>query len=555
MSGKEPKEKHKLGEDGVLQDGVSYYQAGDEKLRTYQDASQALSRFQVPVLFDDTRLGNNQRPCDRLYVAAFDGTSNDKDRDPLHATNIAKIAGQISASNENNGHIQVGYFAGPGTQNNPATRLVDSARGHTYDKRLEQMYKQFTDQAWEWKEKNPDAEIRVAAIGFSRGAEQAAGFARLVHERGIQDPTGARYTYGLDGLITDVKYRNPPLVAPGQVAQVEGLFDAVGTGTPYNRDRRPPPSVISGIHIIAEDERRSTFPSDRIIRPGLSPDGRFLGLTVAGAHSDIGGSYHRDGLAVRNHNLMTDYLNGLSNRPFLVKNAEPSSPAMNVIHRSEETFPFNLGRKVDRSKPEGYNDLLVPPSLAKAVDRPMLAEPRDPILNAQFSRRAVLIQPLPGTMVQEAQSQEPRGASVAVASASSSPLLSDTRHPSNPLYEQTLAAVHRLDAGLGRTPDESSNRLAASLTVSAQNAGLTKVDHVVLSEKNELGPSRAFAVQGAMDSPYKKIASVETDKALDMTVEQSSRALRATPANQAQALQQPAPVPQQGQAQGPMRAP
>ncbi|MFC5742509.1 T6SS phospholipase effector Tle1-like catalytic domain-containing protein [Dyella tabacisoli] len=527
MSGKDSKETHKLGEDGVLQDGVPHYVASPEKLQTYQDASQALSHFQVPVLFDDTRLGANNRPCDRLYVAAFDGTSNDKDKDPLHATNVAKIADQIAASTGNNGHIQVGYFAGPGTQDNGATRLFDSARGHTYDKRLEQMYKQFTDQAWEWKRDNPDAEIRVACIGFSRGAEQAAGFARLVHERGIQDPTGARYTFGFDGLITDAKYNNPALVEPKQVAQVEGLFDAVGTGTPYKRDRRPPPSVISGIHIIAADERRGTFPSDRIIRPGLSPDGRFLGLTVAGAHSDIGGSYHRDGLAARSHNLMTDYLNGLSNRPFLAKSVEPDNPSLNVIHRSEESALFKLLSKVDRSKPEGQHDLLVPKSQAKDIDRPMLAEPRDDELNRQFRRQAVGIQPVPPATT----------------------LLSHSEHPDHALYQQARAAVHRLDTQLGHKPDERSDRLAASLTVSAQKKGLTQIDHVVLSDNNRPG-SYAFAVQGELNSALNKLAKVNTDQAVKTTIEQSSRAWQRQ-ANEAQAGQ---PVQAQ-QEQAPTRAP
>jgi hypothetical protein len=514
------KEKHKTGTDGVLEDGVSYYAADSQKLQSYQTASRQLSQFQVPVLFREENVH------DRLYVAAFDGTGNDKNKDPAHATNVAKIEGQITALDDK--RIRAGYFPGPGTQDGGIARLRDAATGGTYDKRVEQMYSQFITQAWQWKREDPKANISVADIGFSRGAEQAAGFARLVHERGIQDPTGARYTYGADGLITDVKYSKKPLVAPGKVAQVEGLFDAVGTGTPYERDRRPPPSVISGFHIIAEDERRAQFKSDRIIRPGLSPDGRFLGVTVAGAHSDIGGSYHRDGLGIRSNNLMTDYLNGLSDRPFLTKAIEPGSPSLNVVHRSEEGFPFNLAGKVDRSKPEGYNDLLVPPDKAKSIERPMLAEPRDAELNARFSRQAVPIQPLPAAA-----------------------LVSDPGHPGNALYEQTLSAVHRLDARLGHTPDENSRRLAASLTVSAQDAGLTKVDHVVLSDKNDLGPSRAFAVQGAMDSPYKKIASVETGQAINTTVQQSSETLRSRAVNEQQASQQPAPVQQQRQAQGP----
>jgi hypothetical protein len=222
------------------------------------------------------------------------------------------------------------------------------------------MYALFIDQAWKWRQADPEAQIRLADVGFSRGAEQAAGFARLVHKRGIQDHTGAVYERDSSNKITGVHYTKPPLVAPGQVIQAEGLFDAVGTGEPYKHDRRPPPSVISGLHIMALDERRGAFPSDRIIDPGLSPDGRFLGLEVAGAHSDVGGSYHRNGLAIRSGNMMMDYLNALSDQPFLQKGIEPDDPRLNVVHRSEEAFPYNWMNKGPRDQPGGSNERLVP---------------------------------------------------------------------------------------------------------------------------------------------------------------------------------------------------
>jgi hypothetical protein len=154
--------------------------------------------------------------------------------------------------------------------------------------------------------------------------------------------------------------------------------------------------VISGIHIIAEDERRAKFKSDRIIEPGMTDNGRFLGVTVAGAHSDVGGSYHRDGLAIRSNNLMVDYLNSLSDRPFLQKTAEPTDPRLNVVHRSEEgMFIYRLDRKVDRDTPQGYNTVLVPKSEIGRVADPHHAEPINDALNRQFERRAVPIGPVP----------------------------------------------------------------------------------------------------------------------------------------------------------------
>lgn len=387
-------DKHRIGRDGLREDGVGYYPADAHDLQSYTDARAALSTFQVPLLL------RSADPHQRLYVAAFDGTGSDADKDPDHATNVARIRDQVEALNEA-GHLQlrVGYVAGPGTQDNWLDRAWDGARGHTYDERLEQMYRQFIEQAKQWRADDPDAAIAMAGVGFSRGAEQAAGFARLVHARGIQDPSGARYTSNDQGQITAVTYTKPPLVAPGQVAQAVGLFDPVGTGEPVrDHDRRLPPSVLSGLQIIAEDERRGLFRASHIIDPGLSGDGRLLGVVVGGAHSDIGGSYHRDGLGRRSGNLMLDYLNGLTDVPLLEKVAEPDDPRRTVVHRSEQgSLLYRLGSKVDRSSPDGYIEQLVPDRLRGQVEDPFNAEPVDAVLRARFEQRPVVIGAVPGT--------------------------------------------------------------------------------------------------------------------------------------------------------------
>ncbi|TWQ85144.1 DUF2235 domain-containing protein, partial [Xanthomonas vasicola] len=100
-------------------------------------------------------------------------------------------------------------------------------------------------------------------------------------------------------------------------AQAVGLLDPVATGDMNLRDTRLPPSVVSGLQLTARDERRDLFPAKDIIDPGRTPDVRLLNLVNPGAHSDIGGSYRLDGLSVRNGNLLTDYVNTLSDTPFL----------------------------------------------------------------------------------------------------------------------------------------------------------------------------------------------------------------------------------------------
>lgn len=343
-----------------------------------EEPRQRLATARVPVLLH----ANNPHEC--LFVAALDGTGNDFIHDPEHATNVGLIYEKIKANT--NDRIKVGYVEGPGTQQNPVIRIIDGAGGYTVEERAEQMYKKFIDQAGQWKQEDPDAQIRVASVGFSRGCEEVALFARLVHERGIQDPAGAHYAYDSGGQIKHVEYTQPALVGPGKVAQAVALFDPVGTGEAMDMDRRLPPSVVSGLQLNAMDEYRRLFKSDRIIDPGITPDGRFIGLDLVGSHSDIGGGgYLLNGLSIRAGNMAVDYLNALSDEPYLERVLEPDDPRLNVIHRSEDgSLLYGIDYKVDRSKPEGFNELLVGRHMAGRVVDAYNAEPRDENLSAQF---------------------------------------------------------------------------------------------------------------------------------------------------------------------------
>ncbi|MEJ7806602.1 MAG: DUF2235 domain-containing protein, partial [Telluria sp.] len=445
---------------------------------------------------------------------AFDGTGNDANKDPAHATNVANVRDQIEALNRRGNHkIGVGYVPGPGTQDAFLAKSLDGMRGHTYDERLEQMYKQFIDQVARWRKDDPNVEIRIAAIGFSRGGEQAAGFTRLVHERGIHDATGAVYTYDNEGQIKGIKYNNPPFVAPGQVAQAVGLFDPVGTGEPIkDHDRRLPPSVISGFQIKAEDERRGLFKSSHIIDQGMTPDRRFLGVTVGGAHSNIGNSYHRDGLGIRNGNLMADFLNALSDKPFIEKRFEPDDPRRNVVHRSEEGMViYRVGEKVDRLKPEGYVELLVPESQRKKVRDPFNAEPRDESLNQHFERKAVPIGPVPpmflpiiqppsdpekgqtdekGPLIQREAAPQP----IALPPIPDLPRdFRDSHHLQHLRYQRTLQAVHVMEDQRNIPHGPTSERVAATLVDHMHKAGFQELARVEL--RGDGPDARIVAVQ------------------------------------------------------------
>jgi hypothetical protein len=100
----------------------------------------------------------------------------------------------------------------------------------------------------------------------------------------------------------------------------------------------------------------------------------------------------------------------------------------------------------------------------------------------------------------------------------SQPNLADATHPGNGMYLQARDAVHHLDAQQGRTPDQRSDNLAASLAVAAHGNGMSRVDHVVLSDD----ASRAFAVQGDINSLFKRYTDVNVAQAIGTPLVQSS---------------------------------
>lgn len=376
--------------DGIRSDWVSHEPAASH-LHIYADNRLTLKTFHEPVLL------HSNDPHSHIYFASFDGSDNDKIHDPDHKTNIGLISNQLEVlEKEGNHKIGSGYVAGPGTQQDrPVTKLWDDMSGFSVDERAEQMYKLMIEKAWTWKTKDPDAVISIASISFSRGGESNAIFTRLVEERGIQDMSGAVYTKGKHGEIEHVEYTKPPLVPPHQVAQAVAMLDPVGTGQAMGEDRRLPPSVISGIQLIALDEHRTLFQSDHVIDPGLTPDGRFAGLYVPGAHSDVGGGYFRDGLSSRSGNFVIDYLNGLSDKPILKNLEESTNPRLNVIHHSVEgNMLYEMGYRIDRTQPAGYNETLVNPRNLLKVSDPHNAEPRNEALSSRFERQTMPNGPL-----------------------------------------------------------------------------------------------------------------------------------------------------------------
>lgn len=382
-----------LAEDGLPKADVSHYTATADHLSSYDRAADDLYKFKVPALLD------TQDRHSYILFALMDGTGNDAAKDPLHATNVARFDAQLTKLQKSGYNVAVVYEAGPGTQKNVIAEKIDGATGYTSEKIAERTYKRIVDQAQEIYRLDPDAKLTIHAEGFSRGASQVPLLTRMIHDRGIPNLDRPEYVKDDFGNITKTYPHFHQ--SPGHTPLSVGLYDPVPTGAMEKLDRRLPPSVVSGFQINAADEKRGKFPVDRIIPQGASEDGRFLSVSVAGAHSDIGGSYLRNGLGTRSHNLMTDYHNALFSEPLLRRLPETYDPRLNAIHRSEEGSIFKYLPKTQRDLPAGEVTKLMPDAKAPATNDPLEAmvrsrpEPMSPIVADVAQRAAPVVRSIP----------------------------------------------------------------------------------------------------------------------------------------------------------------
>ena len=117
----------------------------------------------------------------------------------------------------------------------------------------------------------------------------------------------------------------------------------------------------------------------------------------------------------------------------------------------------------------------------------------------------------------------------------------------DPLVPQAERAVRQLEQSMGRPCTDQSACMAASVACVAKANGLSRIDHVLLSEaRGGVGQSEnLFVVQGEPGDPSHHRAMVKTQDAISMPVEQSLMQLQALNEDQrrhplAQAVDEPA---------------
>lgn len=118
--------------------------------------------------------------------------------------------------------------------------------------------------------------------------------------------------------------------------------------------------------------------------------------------------------------------------------------------------------------------------------------------------------------------------------AREAPRLDDPTHAGHAMFKQARDGVHKIDAQIGRTPDQQSDNFAGALAAAAKAGGLNRIDAVALSDNG----SRAFAVEHVIPNALSRDAHVETAQAVNQPLAQSTAQWQQAAQQQTQAQTQ-----------------
>ena len=264
---------------GSLTDQTPQRDATASELEQYKQAPALIGQQ-----LDTKNTFNLSNPHHRLFFVSLDGTRNTRNNPDIDYVRTNPDLLQRMAPNIP-GKVRSIYKSGPGgdyKNDSFLERLQDAASGDSCTETAKEAYDDFIVQAHRWIQDDPQTEIHVSMVGFSRGSATTREFANLVHEKGIPAADGNGY-----------------LIPPGKVhLDVMLLYDTVATGqeTVLNLDIPPGLQVV---HLTANDENRYFFPLSSVKDPFNLADQGIIEVGFAGAHSDIGGGIEYGGLSAR----------------------------------------------------------------------------------------------------------------------------------------------------------------------------------------------------------------------------------------------------------------
>lgn len=197
---------------------------------------------------------------------------------------------------------------------------------------------------------------------------------------------------------------------------------------------------------------------------------------------------------------------------------DPHSPAPSIQTEVAEAAPATARLHEAEAKSASVQpESDVPAALARA-------EPAAPPLMTDAATQVSQHEPPYTPPPVEAPAASPSSATIQEPEAPPAPLLpTQPEHPDHVLYQQVREGVAALDAKHGRTFDEASERMTASLLVLAKDNDLDRVDHVLLSNATADKPAghTLFVVQGEPSDPAHQRAAMPTELAAQTTVEES----------------------------------
>ncbi|MEO0367948.1 MAG: hypothetical protein AAF197_04075, partial [Pseudomonadota bacterium] len=219
-------------------------------------------------------------PNQRLMVLAFDATRSDRLKPGTKHTNPDILEELVVESDR----VSSFYVHGVGTRS--ATKLgswFEMITGAGSIERAELAYRQLVEQVQDWYRENPNVEIHVSTIGFSRGVGSQRHFANLVEDLGIPNESCTGY-----------------LIEPGAVKQdLMFMYDGVVTGQEKVLDLPIPASVGYTSHLVAEHEKREAFDLASTHNPLLPNQPNRDENAFAGGHTNMGGEETYQGLSAR----------------------------------------------------------------------------------------------------------------------------------------------------------------------------------------------------------------------------------------------------------------
>jgi hypothetical protein len=238
---------------------------------------------------------NLSNPNQKTYFVAFDGTRNDKNNPAEFGaeTNVGLIYDLAKSGINAAGGGEARYYSGPGTG---SLRLLDSAFGASMIPTADNAYKDLVTWANEQYKSNPDVNITLSGISFSRGGGSHTAFLNYVYDKGIPD-TSSNPIYGFDPrteqniIIGYERYVVSPKTAD---LGVQGFIDRVVTGGRNDVTTILPPSDrLRVLSIEMNNETRREFPADSL-QNQTNTDFRINRFILPGAHADGGGGYENN---------------------------------------------------------------------------------------------------------------------------------------------------------------------------------------------------------------------------------------------------------------------